>query len=156
MSIKFQSQTNLHKNTRTVSDEVFKDKILWLILVPGQADLVSELGAWWLCGKFGSLHLQCRRFEPHSSRSGLQSAEVLGCPGPTRFLDAQGRANPKIFFFCEQENLHFPKTFLIFRNKFRFVSQNFWRPSFWSLTQIYRIFPKTFLIRLQKFLTTLF
>jgi len=50
-------------------------------------------------------------------------AEILGSPGPTRFLattsyiiigqrflDARGRANPKVIF-CPKENLHFPTNF---------------------------------------------
>jgi len=55
-------------------------------------------------------------------------AEVLGCPVPTSFLDAGGRANPCIF--CPEENLHFP-------NKINFSE-------------------KIFYSRLKKFLLTFF
>ena len=53
------------------------------------AMLWTSRRAWWLCGKFGALHLQDHRFEPHSSchigtlgKSFTHNClyDVMGCP----------------------------------------------------------------------------
>ena len=75
--------------------------------------------------------------------------EALGCPEPTRFLDARGRASPEENLHSQKKNsihlkkflttffIHLPNFLHFSRKILQFVFKNFWRPSFSHLPYIF-------------------